>query len=399
MKNAAFTKLLDGKKYLLLQGPMGPFFSDLASWLNSIERETINVVFNGGDRFYCRQRHVLTYLKPLSAFPDWLSEIYQQSGFDSILCFGDCRPLHQAAKCWAQDKHVRFLVFEEGYFRPNFITLEEGGVNAYSLLPRDTEFYHALTASSPLVYNKNAASSVKRIAHAVWYCLMCGYHQHDFVNYQHHKSISIWYETKCWIRSCWRKVAYRLKQQSALNKIKKEMSGRYYLAILQVYNDSQIFHHSPYADIEDYIRSVILSFCQSAPQDSYLLFKHHPMDRGHRNYAQLIKSVSLKSGVSTKVIYVHDLPLDDLLSHARAVVTINSTVGLKALAKIKPLKVLGRAMYDIRGMTYQGCLDDFWLAEFQPDAILICKFEKYLRENTQLNMEFYARGKNRMINK
>lgn len=397
MKGTAYTKLLDGKKYLLLQGPMGPFFSDLAGWLKLHEREAINVVFNGGDRFYCRQRHALCYLQPLSAFPEWLTEIHQQSGFDSIVCFGDCRPLHQAAKFWAKDNHVRFLVFEEGYFRPHFITLEEGGVNAYSLLPRDAEFYHSLPETSLLGFNKIAASSVKRIAHAIWYCLMYFNHQYEFINYQHHKSISIGSETKCWIRSCWRKLLYRLKQQSISKKIKKEMSGKYYLAILQVYNDSQIHHHSPYADIEDYIKSVILSFCQSAPQDSYLVFKHHPMDRGHRNYLQLIKSIALKSGISTRVIYVHDLPLDDLLSHARAVVTINSTVGMRALAKFKPLKVLGSAIYDIIGMTYQGCLDDFWQAEFQPDAILIRKFEKYLREHTQLNMEFYARGKNRML--
>lgn len=399
MKSTAFTKLLDGKKYLLLQGPMGPFFNNLASWLMSHEREAINVVFNGGDRFYCRQQHVLSYLQPLSAFPKWLTEIYKQTGFDSILCFGDCRPLHQAAKFWAQDNHVRFLVFEEGYFRPHFITLEEGGVNAYSLLSRDAGFYHKLPEPSPLHFNKIAASSIKRVAHAIWYCLMCSYYQCEFINYQHHKSISILSEATAWIRSCWRKHFYRLKQQCILNEIRKEKHGRYYLAILQVYNDSQIHHHSPYVDIEDYIRSVILSFRQSAPQDSYIVFKHHPMDRGHRNYTQLIKSIALKSGVSTRVIYIHDLPLDELLSHARAVVTINSTVGMRALAKFKPLKVLGRAIYDINGMTYQGCLHDFWQSEFQPDTMLIGKFEKYLRENTQLNMEFYARGKNIIFDK
>lgn len=397
MKNTAFTKLLDGKRYLLLQGPMGPFFSDIASWLESLKKEAINVVFNGGDRFYCRQRHVLSYVQPLSAFAEWLTEIHQQSGFDSILCFGDCRPLHQAAKFWAKDNHVRFLVFEEGYFRPHFITLEEGGVNAYSLLPRDAEFYYSLPDSSPLFFKNIQASTIKRVTHAVWYCLMCYCHQNDFINYRHHKSILIRSETKYWIRSFWRKYYYRLKQQGVLNKIKKEMSGSYYLAILQVHNDSQIYHHSPYADIEDYIRCVIFSFCQSAPKDSHLLFKHHPMDRGHRNYAQLINSICLKIGISSSVIYVHDLPLDDLLSHARAVVTINSTVGMRALAKLKPLKVLGRAIYDIKGMTYQGGLNDFWQSEFQPDAILISKFEKYLRESTQMNMEFYARGNNRII--
>ena len=61
MQGNALTVLLSGKKYLLLQGPMGPFFSDVAEWLESLGRNAVNVVFNGGDRFYCRHRHYLAY--------------------------------------------------------------------------------------------------------------------------------------------------------------------------------------------------------------------------------------------------------------------------------------------------------------------------------------------------
>ena len=58
MQGNALTVLLSGKKYLLLQGPMGPFFNDVAEWLESLGRNAVNVVFNGGDRFYCRHRPV-----------------------------------------------------------------------------------------------------------------------------------------------------------------------------------------------------------------------------------------------------------------------------------------------------------------------------------------------------
>lgn len=51
MQGNALTILLSGKKYLLLQGPMGPFFNDVAEWLESLGRNAVNVVFNGGDRF------------------------------------------------------------------------------------------------------------------------------------------------------------------------------------------------------------------------------------------------------------------------------------------------------------------------------------------------------------
>ena len=144
MHSNALKMLLSGKKYLLLQGPMGPFFNDVAEWLESLEREAVNVIFNGGDRFYCRQRKYLPYLKTPKEFPSWLRDTHKEYDFDTILCFGDCRPMHQAAKRWAQAKGIRFIAFEEGYLRPHFITVEEGGVNAFSSLPRDPEFYRRL---------------------------------------------------------------------------------------------------------------------------------------------------------------------------------------------------------------------------------------------------------------
>ncbi|STM58168.1 KpsS protein [Escherichia coli] len=135
MQNTTVKTLLAGKKYLLLQGPMGPFFNDVANWLETLEREAVNVVFNGGDRFYCRNRPYLTFTQTPKEFPSWLKETWKDYPFDTILCFGDCRPLHQAARAWAKAKGIRFLAFEEGYLRPHFITVEEGGVNAYSPFP------------------------------------------------------------------------------------------------------------------------------------------------------------------------------------------------------------------------------------------------------------------------
>lgn len=69
MQGNALTVLLSGKKYLLLQGPMGPFFNDVAEWLESLGRNAVNVVFNGGDRFYCRNRQYQAYYQTPKSFP------------------------------------------------------------------------------------------------------------------------------------------------------------------------------------------------------------------------------------------------------------------------------------------------------------------------------------------
>ncbi|NIF21181.1 capsule biosynthesis protein [Candidatus Pantoea multigeneris] len=394
MNSNALSTLLAGKKYLLLQGPMGPFFNDIAEWLELHEREAINVVFNGGDRFYCRQRKYLPYMQTPKEFPAWLRDAHKEYDFDTILCFGDCRPLHQAAKRWAQAKGVRFLAFEEGYLRPHFITVEEGGVNAFSSLPRDPEFYRRLPELPPMQVENLKPSAKKRIGHAMWYYALGWRYRHEFHHYRHHKSFSPWYEAKCWVRAWWRKELYGFKQRNVLDKLKTELDQRYYLAILQVYNDSQIRNHSPYKDVRDYINDVMFSFARKAPEGSHLVIKHHPMDRGHRLYGPLIKKLSKEFGIVGRVIYVHDLPMPDLLTHAKAVVTINSTAGISALIHNKPLKVMGNALYDIKGLTYQGHLHQFWQADFKPDMRLFKKFRSYLLENTQVNAVYYGQNYN-----
>lgn len=385
----AIKKLLKGKQFLLLQGPMGPFFNDMAYWLESLGREAVNVVFNGGDRFYCRKRKYLAFMQTEKEFSAWLNQVKRDYEFDTILCFGDCRTLHKVAKGWAHTQGVRFFVFEEGYLRPNFITLEEGGVNANSSLPRDAEFYRQLLAQPAAKIEACYPSKIRKMAHASWYYFISWYYRHTFDQYCHHKPFSPWREATYWFRAGWRKTLYQFKQRYILNRLTIELDQRYYLAILQVYNDSQIEHHSPYNDVRDYIREVMCSFAQHAPADTYLVIKHHPMDCGHRNYAALINELCKRLNIIDRVVYIHDLPLRELISHAQGVVTINSTAGILALMHGKRLKVMGEALYDIRGVTFQSGLDFFWRDQFTTDDYLFKNFMSHLTCQTQVNIHYY----------
>jgi len=390
MDSHALKVLLSGKKYLLLQGPMGPFFSDTAQWLESLGREAVNVVFNGGDKFYCRKRDYLTFTQTPKEFPTWLKETCQEYDFDTILCFGDCRPLHQVAKRWAQAKGVRFLAFEEGYLRPHFITLEEGGVNAFSALPRNPEFYRQLPDSQPAEAKKLTPCFSQRVRRCMGYYLAGWRYRHEFPAYRHHKSFSPVYEARCWVRAAVRKQWYRFLQRNVLPELQTTLDQRYHLAILQVYNDSQIRNHSPYQDVRDYINDVMYSFSKKAASDQHLVIKHHPMDRGHRLYGPLIRKLGKQYNIIDRVKYVHDLPMPELLNHAKTVITINSTAGISALIHNKPLKVMGSAMYDMKGLTFQGHLNQFWQSDFQPDMKLFKKFRLYMLKNTQINAVYYG---------
>ncbi len=98
---------------------------------------------------------------------------------------------------------------------------------------------------------------------------------------------------------------------------------------------------------------VIESFSEHAPKDSYLVFKHHPQDRGFTNYHNYIKKLSYAFDVNGRVLYCHDLHLPTLLHNAKGTVTINSTVGISSLIHGIPTKALGSAIFNLDKITSQ----------------------------------------------
>ncbi|MDI7493791.1 capsular biosynthesis protein [Cronobacter dublinensis] len=391
MIRSALDTLLSGQKYLLLQGPMGPFFRHLGDWLESKGREARQVVFNGGDQFYARKGKSLAYRGVPDDFGAWLGATRGDWPFDTLVCFGDCRPLHQAARRWAQAQGIRFLVFEEGYLRPCFITLEENGVNGFSGLPREAAFYRGLPAMEPEKVKDIVPSFWLRARHACVYYLMACMTRRLFPGYLHHKIFSIRSEAYCWLKAGSRKIWYGINESRERNEIINKLSKNFDLVILQVFNDSQIIFHSKYNDINEYLYEVIHSFAKHANTERHLVIKHHPMDRGHRDYTNFIQHLAEEYNLEKRIHYIHDIPLPELIHNSHSVITINSTVGLSALIHRKPLKVMGNAFYDINGLTYQGSLESFWDTEYDMDHELFENFRKYLRKATQINAVYYCR--------
>lgn len=390
MDKSALQVLLDGRSYLLLQGPMGSFFQELADWLRTKNRTVKRVLFNAGDCLYCTDSDAYSFNDKANHFSTWLNKVRQIYDFDSIVCFGDCRPIHLSAKAWANEHGVRFLAFEEGYIRPNFITLELGGVNAFSSTPKDPKYYRYHHPHPKQEIIEIEGHFFPRAWAATCYYVISWFKKNQFPHYRHHKIFSPWKETDYWVRSAWRKQLYNITERKIDNRLQTELKGKYYLAILQVYNDSQIKNHSHYDDVRDYIIEVIRSFAEYAPKDKYLVFKHHPMDRGHRFYGTLINELCDELNIKNKILYVHDLHLPTMLKNAKSVITINSTAGLSALHHAKALKVMGKALYDIEGLTYQHSLDRFWSTNFNPDIKLFRNFKDILIYKTQLNGVFYS---------
>ena len=383
-----------GKNVVLLQGPIGPFFNRLASDLDAAGANVFKINFNGGDwLFYCKR--AINFRQHPNQWPAFFNKFIQKHQINTVLLFGDCRPIHQEARLIATMHRLEIGVFEEGYVRPNYITLEKYGVNANSKIPRLAHFYSELPELPELPDHKSI-----NVGNSFWFATMWGMMYYAasvvmrpyFKHYQHHRILSIW-QGLYWIRSLWRKWLYAYQQKNKLHKLVTDHHKKFYLVPLQVHNDAQLHHHSDFVSIDAFISDVINSFAEHAPKECQLVIKHHPMDRGFHHYGKLIDIICQNKALRDRVHYVHDLHLPTLLKHTKGVVVINSTVGLSALMRNCPTIACGNALYDIEGLTYQGCLDNFWqdAAFFKVDGNLFRKFLTHLINYSQINGNFYKR--------
>ncbi len=376
---------------LLLQGPLGPFFARLTKALLEKNHHVFRIHFNAGDRFFSNEGHCTDYNKPLSAWPEYLSQFIRQHQIECVVLYGDCRSYHQAAISVARQHDCTIKVLEEGYLRPDWITCENEGVNAASSFLEHTDFtqeQRALTQKEKKDTTGNTFA--QRLIYASLYFWAMHLQRRDFPHYQnHHINPSPVVQGKLWLKNFYRKYHCKAKDKQSLTDMHKGFGDRFYLLPLQVATDSQIITHSDFSSMTSVIESTIQSFARNAPKDTALLIKHHPVDRGHSHYAECINQAANDNSVSDRIFYGHDWSLPDLLRHTRGVVTLNSTVGISALIHHLPVKVLGRAFWNLPSITSQQTLDEFWKNPENPSRKKIDCLIASIRYNTQIKGSFY----------
>ncbi|EPX1470931.1 capsule polysaccharide modification protein KpsS [Campylobacter coli] len=379
-------KEFSGKTVLLLQGPVGTFFHRLAIKMEKNKTKVLKLNFNGGDfLFYPSGKRCKCDEKDLENFYE---NFFKEKKIDAIVMYNDCRLIHAKAIKVARKLGIGIWIFEEGYLRPYCITFEKDGVNANSSLPRDKNFYlscNILTKESI----KEIPGGFKFMAFSAFLYWLFSFLLAPFFNNKLHHRTLFPFEFLFWFRSLYRKYLYKFTEKKLNQKI-YSLEKKYFLAILQVYNDTQIKHHYK-KSIEEFIEELILSFANHARAKSYLIFKHHPMDRGYRNYSKLINELSQKYHVEGRIFYVHDTYLPTLLKNALGCITINSTVGLSAILEGCPTKVCGNAFYNFEGLAYPKKLQFFWREAhaYKPNPSLVINFKNYLLNTNQFNGNFY----------
>lgn len=382
-----------GKRVLMLQGPVGPFFARFGTDLALAGAVVFKVNFNGGDWLFCRNgayTRVFDFTGNLATWPGYFDDLLARLNIDTVFLFGDCRPVHVAALKVVAQRSVKVGVFEEGYLRPDFITLERDGVNNNSSLPNNPSFYlnqpqRQVATAEPLGSTYGQAAKWGML-----YFAATSLGRLRFARYQHHRRIGF-SDGPSWVLSFWRKQRYRLSESRILPRLVDENSGNFFLVSLQTRGDAQMSVHSAFESVDQFIEHVIASFARGAPAGRLLALKHHPLDRGYSDYSRLIERLKVRYQLQDRCFYIHDQNLPLLLQHTCGVVVVNSTAGLSAVGEGVPVKACGEAIYDIQGLTFQGSLDDFWKHAHlaAPNARLYDAFRSYLVSHTQHRGSFY----------
>ena len=385
-ENPALAVLKASRSVLLLQGPVGPFFDRLSQWLMAREKQVHRIVFSGGDQHDCQVMTPIKFAGKLDEWPAFFSAQCVQLKADVVVLFGQSRAYHQVALKVANQLGIQVVVLEEGYFRPGFMTMELGGVNGNSTtLDRfswDGSQEHILCATDKHPFLSSTYFAAKHYAH-----MLLGHFK--FPSYEHHRHRSPAYYFGYWMYSWFRKWSHS-KLDMRKQKQLLDSKAYFYFVPLQFEGDAQLKLFSNYSSVQEFLSEVICSFAAHAPKPALLVFREHPHGRGMGGYRSFIRQIAKSYGVDSRIVYLVEGDTPVLVKHSAAVITINSTVGVRAFKSHVPLKVMGAAIYQRPGLVFDGELDEFWCKAVPVKPELADDFVLQLKNLTQVPVCGYA---------
>lgn len=379
------------RNFLFLQGCTCPFFNALGSLLEARGHGVARINFNVGDTLMWRAKKAWNFRGPINELAGFLGQLVERHDFTDFVMLGDTRPIHEAALSLANSHRLRQHIFEEGYFRPHWLTLERNGINGNSKLPKDPQWYRDVGERIPVNPSVESVSNSIPVL-AAW---ELAYHLPNILNpilfprYRTHRPVISPIEFTGW---AWRFSRMPYFEWCDRQTITTLISGKqpFFVFPLQLNGDSQITHYSPFARIEDAIQYVMRSFARHSAESTILVIKNHPLDTGLVDFESIARNAAREFAIEGRYLYLESGSMDTLIKCASGIVTINSTVGNTALELDCPVMALGSAVYAIEGLVSGGVLDEFWKNPQPPDSSLYKLFKRTALFATQINGGFYS---------
>lgn len=370
------------RRILLVTQPAGPFARYLDRALRAGGAQVDRVVMNGGELFDWLSPATAWFKGPADDFDDWIRRRLGR-GYTDVVVFNDVNPYSRGALDAARALGLRTWILENGYQRPDWITLETEGVNARSGLPRDPAAY-ADAATLPAPPERPHIGLITPF--------------HVFNTIQHYTLIVL---LSPWMRGFRYPFAVPIHGQvfghvrryveHLIHRRSRERQARaaaqqapFFLAVLQREGDSQLMVHSDLKTNRAMVERVVADFAAHAPAAMRLVVKNHPLDPGLVRLERDVRAVAAAHGVTERVTFLEGGNFAQLARASSGVISVNSTAALAAIGFGVPVKLLGRAFFDLPGLVDPQPLSSFWSGPQVPDHELFTRFRRRLSVETQI---------------
>jgi len=381
--------------FVFLQMPQSSFPRRLGLKLAAKGHTVHKINFCGGDLLHWPWPGARNYRKDLNAWPTFFNDFLERSRATDLLLIGDRRPLHQPAITLARRRGVRIFVFDEGYVRPHFVTLAKNGVGGRSELPRDPDLIRELAAGlppyppppdlKPDIHRKVRDAIKHHFGNVVFWPI--------FPRYRTHRPQTVFRELTGLLPRHFTRGRRRKKDETALREFLAD--GRpYFFLPLQLPADTQIRCYCPFINLQELMTVILASFKRRAPEEYSLVIRSHPLDWEIGSHRKFALSFAKAVGLEGRICFVNEGDTDRMIAGSKGLVLVNSTTGLTALAKGKPVFCLGEAIYALPGLAAsggEGDLDEFWSRPPQPDPALCRDFLRLLRDRAITTGNYYTR--------
>ncbi|MEM7498744.1 MAG: capsular biosynthesis protein [Pseudomonadota bacterium] len=295
-----------------------------------------------------------------------------------ILYFADRLPYHLVAARVAERHGVRVWAVENGYLRPDWLTLEPVAMGRGSRFTRCPLTIRRLATGRPMPsfaprypvpFRVEATNEVAfNLAHVLG--------RAAFPRYVSDKAVAPAVEYLGWLPHL--VLAGRRRRAAARTerRLVRDRARPFFLVTLQMETDYQIRASSDFRGQSEALEIVVGSFARRAEPSAHLVIKVHPFDNGLIAWHRVADRLAARFGVAGRVVVIRGGSLERLTGAAAGLVTINSTSAVQALRANCPVIALGDALYDLPGLTHQAGLERFWAEPQRPDPAF---FEAWCR--------------------
>jgi len=375
----------DCRHALLLQGPPGPFFSQLAREMRAGGAAVHKVHFHAGDRLFYRQRAV-GFAGSREEWPSFLRNLIGRESVDGIFLYDATQPLHADALELAMELGIRAWVFDEGYLRPGSITRWIREANSADRIPRDPEFFRTYRRQSEP--SSDVAEDGSAPLRAVYKAVndVAGSRGPNRFNGER-TSASGWTSAYRLGREAAQGLWRKLHERTAVDDLTGKLEGRYFVFLLQ-HEEEHRQARAHYETMAQLVEEIVGTFAVHSRGNDHLVLR---CVRSHRlrDYGVLVARLVRELGLEGRVHMLHECLVGPLLANAKGTITINDSAGFRSLELGVPVIALGAAVYNLPGLTHQGALSHFLRFPGVVDREVLDGLRSWLLDNTQVVGSFY----------